>query len=1030
MRKPKILAIGLIKAIVVFSGATGYSVESSGPKASAPGGSANPQKPRKQKYADSFFASGADAKPKTEKELKLVLSGLNSLIRIEKPGPKKNDLLISKAVTLLSLGKHFYLTGKTPADKELKEGYLKKAMNSAAEAGNTTYANVNTKARALHVYGMSALYLNNDAKAVEYFDQAIKLDPSSNLSPRLSVFIGEFHFDREQYEKALPYYGQFFTRLTPEEKALAIYKSGWCFLVTKQYENAEKAFLKIIGKSWAGDFATDALRDLAQTVTNHRNEQQILQFGVENFSKAMSEQLVTFYTDCYMIFLRQSGNVEQTALYNEILRLEKRPEKRVALAVKKMSSHQKGYASQQVVRDVTEVDSLITQGGLKPETDTFRSFGTDLEVEIKRSISSYVDTISKKVRSPEPMTEIELAARLQKFLWYHVTWFPNSPSLSQTYMISMDNCLYLKDAECSVRIGRLVLRQEKLKNVWPRARVEILVGLETLSAKDPKYKAEYLPELKAFVDSQMVAKEWLVFSKKLTVLYLSDKKFAEADPYLIKILQKEYTAENLYRKIFCQFQLQKYAEIVVHLAQIPKEGPFSNDIKTLIRESSLSLAKLHIEKNHFVDYEKYLFQFLNLQPDPEKADLAMADYLQKLMDRQFYDKVIGFYQKLPVQKKFQGPFSKPLEQLLIVLFSMNRFQEANDVLSRGSVIGQYRNFDPYWLRISLVLNSGLGERELKVLASSTPSVRMGVLALAAVSKPKIVLDYFSFMAPLDDKEKKIWVLARHMTEGSKTLALSAQEIQSLGGVIGPETLNVGALKSERLTRMVEFPQPTWSQERLARVTPDAMERVKSIRKQLLRDLKNQTPDVQKRLIVNGINVERRMAWFFDESPLPEGLTAAEFAEYQKEIDGFASEYYQQATEYEKLLAAVLSKENEISGDRLPLPNNLERWIRVKTPVLEIVEAEARKGYPLRSLIVLENQKALEKINDDAYYRWRSFIIMNQFPHEFAANFLQDELEAYKQSAVIGDWKKVVGLVQSADRSVASEPKSDGKGNKQ
>ncbi len=980
-------------------------------------------KGKKQKNTDSFFASGAEeSKVKSEKDLKLVLSGLNSLIRLERPGPRKNDLLISRATTLLSLGKHYYLNGKTAADKETKEAYLKKAMNSAAEAGNTSIATASIKARSLHVYGMSALYMANEAKAVEYFEQAIKIDPKSNITPRLSVFIAEFYFDKEQYEKALPFYSQFFAYLTPEEKALAIYKSGWCFLILKQFENAEKAFLKIVGKKWAGDFATDALRDLAQTVTSHRNEQEIIQFGVRSFANATPDLLVNFYTDCYMIFLHQSGNMERTALYLEILRLEKKPEKRVALAIKKMSSHQKGYASAQVYKDIIEVDGLITQSGLKPESNLFMYFATELEVEVKRVISAYVDTISKKVKSPEPSTELDLASRLQKLLWYHVSWFPNSPSLQQTYMIAMDNCVYLKDADCSLRIGRLVLRQKNLASVWPRARIEILVALETLSGKDPKHKPDYLQELKNYSDTQMAAKEWLIFTKKLTALYVNDKKFADAEPYLIRIMQKEYTAENLYRKIYCQFQLQKYPEIMAHVQQIPKEGALSNEIKTLVRESSLNLARMNIEKNNFPEYEKYLFQFLNLQPDPEKADLAMADYLQKLLDRQAYDKVLASYRQMSPQKKFQGAFGKTLEQLLAILFSINRFQEAHDVLAKGSSFGQFRVFDPYWLRSLLALNGTLNEKELKILGTSNSMVRYSVLSLAAVSHPKLVLDYFTVMAPIDDKEKKVWLLSRQMMEGGRTLALSPREIQSLAGVVSAETLPVGPLKSERLTKMVEFPQSNWSQERLARITPDAMERVKSIRRQLLKDLKGQTIDVQKRLITNGINVEKRMAWFFDESPIPEGLTKEELKDYKKEIDGFASEYYQQAAEYQKLLTAVISKENELVGDRLPFPNNFDRWARNRKGPLELVEAELRKGLYLRALLVLENQRSLEKISPEDFYRWRSFVIMNQFPHDLAASYLQDELEAYKQTAVINDWKKVVGLTGDSDRNVASEKK--------
>ncbi len=974
---------------------------------------------KKKKYTDSFFATSNETREKTEKELHLVLSGLNALIPIERSPEKKSDLLLSKAVTLLSLGKKYYLNDKLPSAKTKKENFLKNAMKAANEASSHPQTKNSLKARALHVYGMSALYMDNEVKSVSYFEQSIKLDPMSKITPRLSVFIGEYYFDTERFEQALPYYSQFFNRLTLEEKALSLYKSAWCFLALKQFENAEKSFLKILGKKWAGDFGVDAIRDLAQTVTAYKTESEIIQFGTQNLSGNSSEILADFYTNCYLILLRQSGNADRTVLYDEILRLEKRPEKRVSLAIKKLSAHQKGYASHQVHKDLMEIESLIAQTKLKPDTDLFRTFGTELETELKRSISAYVDTIAKKVKTPETFSDVDIATKLQRFLWFHVTWFPTSPSLPQTYMLAMDNCSYLKDADCSLRIGRLILRQESLKNVWPRARVEIIVALETLSKRDPKYQVEFVNELKLFADTQLKAKDWVPFTKKLTSIYMGEKKFAEAEPYLIKILQVENTPENLYRKIFCQFNQNKFLEVVGHLPQMPKEGAFHAEIKSLIRESSLSLAKESSDKNNFESYEKYIFQFLNLQPDPAKADLVKSDYLSKLLERKSYDKVISFFSKVEPDKKFNGVLQKPMELLLVNLFALNRFVEAKKVLAQGSAFGQYRSFDYFWVRVLLSENESLPEKELKLLASTNAAVRLGILSLASVSNSKFVNDYFRTMAPIDDKERRVWLLSRQMREGEKTIPLTPSELNLLGKVASSDVLPAGSFKSDKLIKMIEFPQPSWSQERLSKITPDAMERVKSVRRQLIRDLKDQRFDVQKRLITNGINVEKRMAWFFDESPVPEGLSANELKEYKEQINSFAQDYYQQIDEYQKLLSLILSKENEFLAQKLWVPKNLSLWKRPKSKDLDVVDSEISKRMYLRSLIVLESLKDLNRISAEDHYRWRSFTILHQFPHDFASNYLQDELAVYKQVAILTDWSKLVGIPLNL-RSTASD----------
>jgi hypothetical protein len=593
----------------------------------------------------------------------------------------------------------------------------------------------------------------------------------------------------------------------------------------------------------------------------------------------------------------------------------------------------------------------------------------------------------------------------------------------------MDNCSFLKDADCSLRIGRLVLRQEKLNNLWPRARVEVLLSLEVLAKKDGKYKTEYVQELKKYADSQTSAKEWLAFSKKLTAIYLNEKLNAEAEPYLIKIFQKEGNTENLYRKIYCQYQLQKYAEILDHLHQIPKVGPLANDIKTLVRESSLSLAKASAEKDRFSEYEKHLFQYLNLDPEPEKAEIAHADYLQRLLERQAFEKVIAEFNKLPPQKKFHGAYAKTMDQLMLLLFSMNRFQEAHDVLAKGAIFGQFRNFDDFWLRSLVALNGGLNERELKILVTTPPATRLAFLSLAALAQPRLVVTYFNLANPVDDKEKKIWLLSRQMVEGLRAVTLTDRETQKLADILSPLSLAAAPFKSEKLIKMVEFPQPSWSQERLSRVTPDAMERVRDIRRQIFKDLDGQTPEVQKRLLINGVVTEKKMGWFFDESPVPEGMSKDELRQYRKEIDAFASEYYQQAAEYQKLLAAVMSRENELFADRLPLPTNVEHWTRSRRSPLDLVDGEIRKGQTVRALIVLESQKSLEKVALGEYYRWRSFIVMNEFPHDVAASYLQDELLATNQADIILDWRELVGLAEIDQRNLASEvakPKKGGK----
>lgn len=974
-------------------------------------------KKKKSRFSTSFFSTGIDNSAKTEKDLTLVLSGLNSLLRSEKEGAKKNDLLLSRGATLLSLGKIYFLNGQTGEDKKKKEIYLKKAMASASEAGNAPDATPSVKARTYHVYGMAAIYMNEEGKAVENFKKAVELDPKSPLNSRFSLFIGEYYFEQEKYNEALPFYGMYFQKLSQEEKALAIYKSAWCFLVNKEFEKSEKAFLKIIGKKWATDFATDSLRDLAQAVTSHRDEQGIIEFGQQEFKGELEGYLPDFLTNSYYLLLRQSGNLERRALYNETQRLQKSPEKRVALAIRKLSSHQKGYASAQVYNDILEIDRLIQKGGPKPETDLFRYFSTELEFEITRAITAYIDTISKKVKTPEAVTENDLSMRLQKLLWFHIGWFPSSPNIQKSYLISLDNCQFLKDAECSMRTARLILKEEKLKKVWSRARSEILLAQEQLAKSNAEVSRDYQQDLRDYVDNEKPSKEWSFFAKKYSALLLTENKGTEAEIYLKKIYDYEPTPENLYRKMNYQYKAGKYGDIVSQAKSIPNEGPYNVELKSIVREASLASAQNESAKGNFEAYEKSLFQFLSLNPPEDKADLVRSDYLEKVLQQKNYDKVLQFFQTQPPEKKYQGVFAKPMEQLLLTLFSLNRFNEALALLKKDSKLGDHRKFDIYWFRIGVALNGGLSAAELKWLSSSDVATRISFFSIVSVSSPEIVQAYYSQYPPVDLKEKRLWILSRQISEGSKVVNFSKNELSALSGALGADILPVPVSTSERLAKMIDYPQPLWSQVRLAKVTPDAMERVRTIRRQLMRDLAKIRPEGQKRLILNAMYVEKRMAWFFENTPVPKELSPDEKKQYRAELDNFAIEYRQQIAEYLSLLSAVISIENEQVASNIPLPDNFKNWKRNRAEPLLVVEQEAQGGHHSRAMIILESKKLIGQIEDADYYRTRSYLVLSQFPSDFSAQYIQSELVTVKQESVLREWKNLVGM--APERGVAS-----------
>lgn len=739
----------------------------------------------------------------------------------------------------------------------------------------------------------------------------------------------------------------------------------------------------------------------------HLNEQDIVKLGNDNFTGDQNEARSQFFRACFEILHRQSSNVDRPLLFDEIIRLESAPEKKIAFAVKRLAFHQKDYAHEQILRDYAFVEKMMSESGIKIGGEKFAYFADSLENELKRSIAAYVDTISGKAKSPNALNSFELARQLKNLIWYHLSWFPSSPSQEKTYALALENCRFLKDSECSLRMSRTIRRKENLKQLWPLAQKTILVSLEELTAKDPKYKNEYLDELKSFVATEKDVRLWLLFSKKLTALYFDDKKYVEAEPHLVRILQKEPSNENYYRLMLCLFSEAKHAE-VIHLSnKAPKSGALAKEMESMVRESSLHLAKESFEKGDFVKYEDFIQKHLSLQTDRVKASLLWVDYHQKLLDRSEFNKALSLMRKVDGSELLVIPLAKVTELLIVNLFSMNRFQEACSLIASKSKFGQYPLFDPYLARCLILSSSTLGADQFAGIHGLGPEPQRSLLSLSALTLPQWVDQYYKKFPPVDEKDKKIWLVGRQMLEGTRGITTQPGERRTTFAWLPSELILGISTASEKFANQIVYPQSHLSQERLGRAIPVVMEQIKRLRQLVAVDLKAHSTDVQRRVIINAINAERRMGWFFDESPKPEGLNPLELKEYNAEIDQYAQGYYAQISEYLKLLARIELKSSEVNMGRLEIPADLEKWVRPQKGAFEIMAKVAAQNKFFDAMVILESLQNLGKLKPDDFYRWRSYLVMKQFPHEFSAHYLGEELEAAGQKVVIEEWRRQI-----------------------
>jgi hypothetical protein len=168
----------------------------------------------------------------------------------------------------------------------------------------------------------------------------------------------------------------------------------------------------------------------------------------------------------------------------------------------------------------------------------------------------------------------------------HIDLFPNSKSTPKSYILALDNCTIIKDSECTLKLSREILKIESLKSIWGRAQLQLVSSLETLSQKDPKYKEDYFYELSSLVKTQENSTQWLTLVKKLTVFYVENKKFEDAYVFLDKIHKKEPTSENLYRKLYCAYELKNYKDVAAHSKLLPLLGaPCDGGLVVFCREA-------------------------------------------------------------------------------------------------------------------------------------------------------------------------------------------------------------------------------------------------------------------------------------------------------------------------------------------------------------------------------------------------------------------------------------------------------------
>ncbi|MCB0369180.1 MAG: hypothetical protein KDD45_06910, partial [Bdellovibrionales bacterium] len=254
-------------------------------------------------------------------KLERQVQALQLILKNESNRSKKINLYLRLSYLHVSLAKKYGLTravGQTVGQKE------KKHLDEAKRIISFLLKNIKNNNKALstlyNIQGLVSYELDNTAESVNNFLKSISLNPMNNQAVVMSIFIGEYYFDKEKYNDAIKYYKMFYKRMNNSQKALSDYKVAWCFLNLKEMDKAQSQLVKIISEGLDKGTTEDSYKDLAFILTQNKDENVVIA-KVNSFLKDPKLKAKLYYY-CLLFYLQASKDQPRDQLFKEVLLIQ------------------------------------------------------------------------------------------------------------------------------------------------------------------------------------------------------------------------------------------------------------------------------------------------------------------------------------------------------------------------------------------------------------------------------------------------------------------------------------------------------------------------------------------------------------------------------------------------------------------------------------------------------------------------------------------------------------------------------------
>lgn len=1000
----------------------------------------------------------------TEKELAEAVHGLTQLISATRVGAQRYMLVINRAMTSNILVRKRVFNSKEMKVDAIGAKYLASAVRDVQYIIQAKDTTPEMKAKAKMILGSSYVIWDRSDDARKIFEEVLAENVKVENADWMALVVAEELFEIGQFSRAIPYYERVHRSTLNESREYARYKVAWCYINLGEMNKAEEIFVTLVRTANREGAAKDSMRDLAYIISHKSNPSEAIPLADQLFQKI--EDRIQFLNFVRMNLEGQNTSVMHSRIVERLLQLDQSVEGRLNLLIANFRVNRKQYVSHLHFQSFTRLRDYIRKANVKPDSNIFEKVSIPLEGEMQNLMKSFIDTYAARIKTPEAFSKEALARALKDQFEFFNFFFPVAKARPMVVSLWMNVCGDIKDWLCVDQATEVVFGDPKiLKDLMEDAYLNQCLALEELirshplatgtsmttspsqtssaveppKAVDQKYNAwnsRLRFRLKNFLAEYRKSKQWLRTARRYIELMLVDRNFKEALVVLEQVFLIEKTADSFYRLQSARYQAGDYKELIedrrgdVFQAQDPR-------IIDIRREVSLTMAVQAKKSDNFKTYQAYLNQFLQMQPDANKALVAREDYFRTLVKKEYIDELVSELLKLPPQLRFIQQFMDLIQFGWAYSMRMGKFDRALQLLSGFDPRHPQANDYSFRRTINqLAMGKLPTSAELRALPADRKEYLLGVFVLLKPSWVLELLEEWNSQSTVPgggkfskkqlkaaprgsaglalESDRDLALLALRIETGQWKLRRSDRAIRYLGSQYPFVDNDPGApLSFEKQIEKLNFPSTKTKPAAYASALQFIIAKTQNIRTVFAQQIAGKDPRLQLRAVKKAADLERKVVGMIIHSPIPGGLTPEQLVEYKKGLEQAAAEYETQAKEYDRFAEAVQASLNKVEVDwaaRLIARPDSNEWpwpsVYESKELSEVRRALEGKQY-LQAMILADYLRS-EYIKDDSdYFLIRTGILIASNALDAMRYYLIEELEKNQKTAIIESWKKLV-----------------------